>query len=83
VRGTGMLESQILAFVSDRAGLPRERLDLDTPLFTGGVLDSLSVMELVAFVEGAAGVRFGDRDVVPENLDSIRRILAYVASRKG
>jgi acyl carrier protein len=78
-----MLESKLIAYVSDRAGVPRDRLDLDTPLFTGGVLDSLAVMELVAFVEAETGLRFGERDIVPENLDSVRRILAYAAARKG
>jgi acyl carrier protein len=77
-----MLESKLFAYVSDRAGVPRDRLDLDTPLFTGGVLDSLAVMDLVAFVEVEAGLRFAADDVVPENLDSVRRILAYVAARK-
>jgi acyl carrier protein len=78
-----MLETKLIAYVSDRAGVPRDRLDLDTPLFTGNVLDSLAVMELVAFVEAETGLRFADTDIVPENLDSVRRILAYVAARKG
>jgi acyl carrier protein len=77
-----MLECKLFAYVSDRAGVPRDRLDLDTPLFTGGVLDSLAVMDLVAFVEVEAGLRFAADAVVPENLDSVRRILAYVAARK-
>jgi acyl carrier protein len=43
-----------------------------------GVIDSLGVMQLVTFIEGQLGAKVPDKDLVPENFDSITRIAAYV-----
>lgn len=50
-------------------------------LLEAGVIDSTGAMELVAFVETRFGIAVDDRDLVPENLDSIDAIAAFV-SRK-
>ena len=50
-------------------------------LLDKGVIDSTGVMEVIQFVEGEFGIHVEDREIVPENLDSIARIGAYV-SRK-
>ena len=47
-------------------------------LVEGGVIDSLGVAELVAFIESRFGVVVGDEELVPENLDSIERVAAFV-----
>jgi acyl carrier protein len=39
------------------------------------------VLELVAFLEERFGVHVEDRDVRPDNLDSIARLEAFVAVR--
>ena len=46
------------------------------------VLDSTGFLELVAFVEEAFGIKVGDAEMIPENLDSIENVAAFVA-RKG
>lgn len=53
---TGSLQSRIVAFVNGTllaAGRPR--VDEETPLFERGVLDSLQVLDLIAFVEAETG----------------------------
>jgi acyl carrier protein len=42
------------------------------------VMDSTGVLELVAFLEKTYGIRIGDTDLMPENLDSIQRVAAFV-----
>ncbi|MBN2021978.1 MAG: acyl carrier protein [Pirellulales bacterium] len=43
-----------------------------------GLIDSTGVLELVAFLEREQGVTIEDRELVPENLDSINNILRFV-----
>ena len=50
-------------------------------LLDAGVIDSTGAMEIVTFLETKFGIAIDDRDLVPENLDSITAIAAFV-SRK-
>lgn len=50
-------------------------------LLDAGIIDSTGAMELVAFLEADFGIRVDDQDLVPENLDSISAMDAFV-SRK-
>jgi acyl carrier protein len=55
----------------------------DVSLLEAGIIDSLGVMELVAFVEKHLGVKVPDADVTPEHFDSINRLAAYVHRRRA
>lgn len=46
-----------------------------------GVVDSTGVLEIIAFLEKTFGFAVEDDEIVPENLDSIERIAAYVARK--
>lgn len=50
-------------------------------LLESGVMDSTGVLELVAFLEGDFAIQMADAEIVPENLDSIAAITAYVARK--
>ena len=63
-------------------GLAPAGLGPDTPLFSSRLLDSLALVDLLAWVEAFSGVRIGWMDVSLENLDSIARIEALVAARR-
>lgn len=58
-------------------GQERELHDDDS--FMGeGIIDSTGVLQLVAFIEETFGVVVEDDELVPENLDSMRNVTAYV-----
>jgi acyl carrier protein len=61
-------------YVADQA-----QLGDDASLLDSGIIDSTGVLEIVAFLEERFGIRVEDRDIVPENLDSIARLEAFVA----
>lgn len=46
-----------------------------------GIIDSTGLLELVAFVEEKYGITIGDRELVPENLDSLRNVSQLVARK--
>jgi acyl carrier protein len=64
-------------YVSD----PAELAD-DSPLVTTGVVDSTGMLETMAFVETEFGIRIRDDETIPENLESIGRIAAFVARKR-
>jgi acyl carrier protein len=47
-----------------------------------GIIDSTGLLELVGFVEQRYGISVGDRELLPENLDSLRNICAFVARKR-
>lgn len=49
-----------------------------TSLLSEGILDSTGVLELVTFLEQEFGVQIGDTEMVPENLDSLFNLTAFV-----
>ena len=61
---------------------PAELTDA-TPLITGGVLDSIATLKLVMFLEETYGVVVSDEEMVPENLDSLDNIAAYVRRKRA
>ncbi|MGC9163073.1 MAG: acyl carrier protein [Thiomonas sp.] len=42
------------------------------------ILDSTGVLELILFLEQTWGIQVADSEMVPENLDSVAAIAAYV-----
>lgn len=45
------------------------------------ILDSMAVMELVAFLRGEFGVRIPEEDILEANLGSLRAIARYVRAQ--
>jgi acyl carrier protein len=66
--------------VQDASLLP---LGNATSLLETGILDSLSLLRLVAFVQQRFGITVDDVDLVPEHFDSVNDICAYLRSREG
>ena len=50
----------------------------DESLLDSGVIDSTGVLELLVFLEQEFGIRVEDKDILPQNLDSIARLEAFV-----
>ncbi len=65
--------------VQDPALLP---LADETPLVDSGILDSLSLLRLVVFLEERFGVTMGDADLLPENFASVNAICAYLRAQE-
>lgn len=48
-----------------------------------GIIDSTGVMEIILFLEEELGLTVEDHEMIPANLDSIDRIVAYVERKRG
>ncbi len=61
-----------------------QRLDLDsaTELLQSNAIDSLGLLELIAYIEETFDVALDDDDLSPENFDSIDRIARLVIAKQ-
>jgi acyl carrier protein len=50
-------------------------------LLERGIIDSTGVLELVGFLEQKYGITIQDEELVPENLDSIERLVRFVSKK--
>jgi acyl carrier protein len=53
----------------------------DSSFLEEGILDSTGVLQLIAFLEETYGIRVENEEVVPDNLDSIDRVVAYLTRK--
>ncbi|MFN0179886.1 MAG: acyl carrier protein [Gemmatimonadales bacterium] len=75
----------VKAFILDRF-LPGEdpaNLTSTTPLITGGILDSLATLELVAFLETTFKFQLEAHEVDTERLDTLEMIASLVSAKQG
>lgn len=70
-------------FIEESLGVDVSEIENDTALFSSGLIDSASLVELIVFVESEGRVKFDPDDVTLDNLDSIDQILAFVAAKNG
>ena len=55
--------------------------DVDASLFELGVLDSFGLMDAVARLEEAFGVKVPDADLTPRRFETLAKIQRYFATR--
>jgi acyl carrier protein len=61
----------------------RDGLGDQESLLGAGLIDSTGILELVSYLESEFGLIVDDSEIVPENLDSVAQIAAYVASKQA
>jgi acyl carrier protein len=60
-------------FTDDQSALSSEDSFLNK-----GILDSTGILEVIYFLEDEFGVSIEDEEMVPENLDSVNNITAFL-----
>ena len=53
----------------------------DASFLEEGIVDSMGIIELVTFVESQFGISVADRDLTPENFDSVNKLDAYIRTQ--
>ncbi len=46
-----------------------------------GIIDSTGILELIYFMEDEFGIKVQDEEMIPENLDSVDNLIAFVARK--
>lgn len=60
-----------------------EGLSYDTNFFESGIVDSIGILEIIAFVERHYGVMVADDDMVPQNFSSLNTVHNYLVAKDG
>ena len=60
-----------------------DSLENDTPLISGGILDSISTVKLVTFLEETYGIQFQAHEISSDNLETLNQIAATVQTKSA
>ena len=64
-------------FTDDQSALASNDSFLDK-----GVLDSTGILEVINFLEEEFSIKVEDEEMIPENLDSVSNIAAFIERKK-
>ena len=75
-------KDEIRHFIADRFlfGDDKKLGDNDS-LLEAGIIDSTGILELISHLEERYGIKVNDDELVPENLDTIAGIAAFLAKK--
>lgn len=78
------IKTRVRAYIADNFIMGGEATFADSDSFIEQhVIDSTGFLELVMFLEESFGVVVSDEEMVPENLDSLDNIAAYVRRKRA
>jgi acyl carrier protein len=72
------VERTVRDFITENFFVEDGDLDGTTSLIGSSIIDSTGVLEIMVFLEETFGIEVPDEDAVPENLDTVDNIVAYV-----
>ncbi len=78
------VESSLIDYISHELlqGMVQESIKADTPLLESGLIDSLTLLKLVLYLEKRFGIIVGPEELLPENFSTVAAIRLYIASKK-
>jgi len=74
-----VLKDTILKYVIEEYAEEDDKITYDTPLISGGLVDSFSMVSLKRFLEVKYKISIPDADASPEAFDSVSKIADLVA----
>ncbi len=60
-----------------------EGLESGTSFLDEGIVDSTGILELIEFISEEFEITVEDEELIPENLDSIDNVTAFIGRKKG
>jgi acyl carrier protein len=78
------LEAQLNQFVVDNFLFGKlNGFKSDDSFLEKGIIDSTGMVELIFHLESTYQFKIEDSELVPENLDSVKRLVAFVERKKA
>lgn len=75
------IQSKLIQFLTTVTGL--ESIDANTDLQSSEIIDSLTMMDLLVFIETEFGVRLEFDDLTPESFRSPATLALLIAGRRS
>lgn len=75
---------KIRQFIFDNFLFDAENSDLknDDSFLDQGIIDSTGVLELVEWLEDECGIEVEDEELIPDNLDSVNNLAAFIEKKQ-
>jgi acyl carrier protein len=80
---TASFTDGLLAWLNARFAPEGFVIAADTLLFAGGLIDSMRILELIAWTERATGREIPDAQIRMDNFATVARIAAVFVEREG
>ena len=78
------VSDQIRAFVLEKFPQAKKKSLRDTDqLLESGIVDSLGILDLVAFLESGFQVHINDEELLPENFQTVEAIAQFVERKRN
>ncbi len=82
----GLDSSALVALIRRHSAAPLKTFLIDfeeKSLLEAGIIDSTGVLEIILFIEETFGFKVKDEEMLPENLDSIDNLVAFVQRKQA
>lgn len=79
------VKEQIRSFIIENFLFGQEDAALgdDDSFLESGIIDSTGVLEVVGFIEDEFDIEVLDEELIPDNFDSLSRLVDYVGRKQG
>jgi len=77
------VKRRLKIFITDKflLGDDPKTLNDDDSFLERGIIDSTGVLELVSFIEDTFNIKVEDEELVPDNLDSLDKLISYIKKK--
>ncbi|MDR0305561.1 MAG: acyl carrier protein [Chitinispirillales bacterium] len=84
IENTPEVKTAVIEFINRNflMGTSQIKYEENDSLLEKGIVDSTGVLEMVSFIQDRFAVIVEDSELVPENLDSVSNIAAFVARKQ-
>ncbi len=75
-----MLRSRLRIYILENFLFSDDHSELgdDDSFLENEIIDSTGILEVIEFLEEESNIKIEDEDMVPDNLDSINKIISFV-----
>lgn len=73
-RSRDRFAAELVAWINRKLAPPGTLVDTTTALFAGGLINSIRILEIIAWVERAIGRRVTDPEIRMDNFRTVERI---------
>jgi acyl carrier protein len=71
-------------FISKKVPAPKRKVFNDeTPLLGSGIIDSLAMLDVLAFLEASFQISIADDELIPENFGTVNSLVCFVDSKRN
>lgn len=77
------IKTKLKIFIKDNflLGFGPEDVNDDDSFMEKGIIDSTGILELISFIEETFSIKIKDEELVPDNLDSINKLVTFLDSK--